>query len=39
MMPNSLPVLQRDVSAIKEALAVDFERILSELEKITEKVN
>jgi hypothetical protein len=39
MMPNSLAILQRDISVMREALESDFERILSELEKMPEKVN
>jgi archaellum component FlaC len=36
---DSLSVLQHHISAIKEALDGDFQKILSELEKIAEKVN
>jgi hypothetical protein len=38
-MHNSLAVRERDISAIREALDGDYERILSELEKMPEKVN
>jgi hypothetical protein len=36
---GSLAFPQRDISAIREVLEGDFERILSELENKTEKVN
>jgi hypothetical protein len=39
MMPESLTVLQRDISAIREVLDGNLERILSELQKMSEKVN
>jgi hypothetical protein len=39
MMPNSLAVLQRDISTIREVLDSDLEKILSELEKMPEKMN
>jgi hypothetical protein len=39
MMPNSLPVLQRDILAIREVLDGNLERIRSELQKMPEKVN
>jgi hypothetical protein len=38
-MRDSLAVLQRDILAIREALESDFERILLEQDKITEKVS
>jgi hypothetical protein len=39
LIRNSLAVREHNISAIREALDGDFERILSELEKMSEKVN
>jgi hypothetical protein len=39
LMRDSLAIPQHDISVIREALESDYERILSELEKMTEKVN
>jgi hypothetical protein len=39
LIRDSLAVLQRDISAIRESLYGTFERILSKVEKMVEKVN